>query len=410
MERGQTAQDRILVINSGSSSIKYQLLTLPGEQVIAHGMVEDIGGARSRHIDYGAGAGKQKPQCIRNVPIANHHQALTLIGSALTAICDDRQQRFLAAIGHRVVHGGETFIEPTLIDPAVLAAIDRLSVLAPLHNPANLCGIHACLALFPDIPQVAVFDTAFHRTIPDYAYRYAVPQAWYRDHGIRRYGFHGSSHRFVAQVAAEFIRRPLSELNLITLHLGNGASVSAIENGLCIDTSMGFTPVEGLIMGSRCGDIDASIPLYMQQAGRLTTAEVNEALNRQAGLTGLAGTNDMRDLLSREQQGDRDAALALAAYVYRIRKYIGAYVAALGRVDALVFTGGVGENAAQIRSRCCRELQLLGISLDEVRNQQVIDSVARVNVTGQPVQVLVIRTNEELQIAYEVRMLLDGKG
>lgn len=408
MKRDQSVQDRILVINSGSSSIKYQLLVLPGERVVAHGVVENIGGAHSRHIDYTAG--KQQPPRIRAIPIANHQQALSLISEFLADTVGRRQDRFLTAIGHRVVHGGESFIAPTLLEPSVVAAIDRLSVLAPLHNPANVQGMRVCLALFPEVPQVAVFDTAFHRTLPDYAYRYAVPRAWYRDYGIRRYGFHGTSHRFVAQAAAAVIKRPLAELNLITLHLGNGASVSAIENGECIDTSMGFTPAEGLIMGSRCGDIDATIPLYMQRAGGLNASEVDEVLNRQAGLTGLAGTNDVRGLLKRETQGDRDAALALAAYVYRIRKYIGAYAAALGRVDALVFTGGVGENSAQIRSRCCRKLQLLGIVLDETRNNRTVDSVARINVTEQPVQVLVIRTNEELQIAGEVRTLLNAQG
>lgn len=404
----RAGEDRILVINSGSSSVKYQLLTLPGERVIARGFVEDIGGPHCRHVANGPGV---TPPSLKAGPaeaIPDHYQAFDVIMRALTERLDGQGDRVLTAIGHRVVHGGERFVEPTPIDPAVLAEIEGLSALAPLHNPGNVLGIKVCLALFPAIPQVAVFDTAFHRTLPDYAYRYAIPEAWYRQYGIRRYGFHGSSHRFVAQKAAEFLHRPLTELNLITLHLGNGASVSAIEKGACVDTSMGFTPLEGLVMGSRCGDIDASIPLYLQQVGRLSTEQVHEALNHRAGLRGLAGTNDVRELLLRERRGDEAANLALAAYVYRIRKYIGAYAAVLGRLDAIVFTGGVGENAPEIRSRCCVNLERQGIGLDDALNDRSIGSMASVGDSGKPVQVLVIRTNEELQIAHETRALLHG--
>ncbi|MGR9115123.1 MAG: acetate/propionate family kinase [Gammaproteobacteria bacterium] len=402
MKREETEEDRILVINSGSSSVKYQLLSLPAERVIAQGLVDDIGGGHSRHIRSGANISDSTVTGA----ISDHDRAFRII---LQALSEPLHGRPLAAIGHRVVHGGERFVEPTRIDRHVLAEINDLSVLAPLHNPGNVLGIRICLELFPEVPQVAVFDTTFHRTLPDYAYRYAIPDSWYRDYGIRRYGFHGSSHRYVAQKAAEFLKRPLAELNLITLHLGNGASVSAIENGRCVDTSMGFTPLEGLVMGSRCGDIDASIPLYIQQVGALSPEQVHGVLNHQAGLKGLAGTNDVRELLSRDERGDEAAALALAAYVYRIRKYIGAYSAVLGRLDALVFTGGVGEHAPKIRSRCCRNLELLGITIDDALNNEPVVPVAVVSRGGRPVRVLVICTNEELQIAYDAQSLLQGR-
>lgn len=397
-------EDLILVINSGSSSVKYQLLTLPAERLLAHGIVEDIGGTHSRHLCDDA----DWDESDRRQVIADHETAFRIIAGYLTERLNSSDQDTLTAIGHRVVHGGERFVEPVAVDRSVLAEIDHLAVLAPLHNPANVLGIKVCLDLFPNIPQIAVFDTAFHRTLPDHVYRYAVPESWYRDYGIRRYGFHGSSHRYVAQKAAEFLRRPLSSLNLITLHLGNGASVCAIGNGHCVDTSMGFTPLEGLVMGSRCGDLDASVPLYVQQVGHLSAEAVGDLLNHQAGLKGLAGTNDVRELLIGEAQGDSAAALALAAYVYRIKKYIGAYAAVLGRVDALVFTGGVGENAPVIRSRCCDRLDGLGIKIDEDLNQQALASVAEIGAAAAPVKLLAIRTNEELQIAYEVRALLSG--
>lgn len=410
MKENHATNDLILVINSGSSSIKYQLLSLPTESLIAHGMVENIGGDHSRHKIFKTHISDQEPEFKRDITIANHTEGFKLILQLLTEFLSSQKSQPLSAVGHRVVHGGELFVEPTLIDATVLEAIDRLSNLAPLHNPANVLGINVCLDLFPDIPHVAVFDTAFHQTIPDYAYRYAIPEHWYRDFGIRRYGFHGSSHRFVAQKVAAFLNRPLTELNLITLHLGNGASISALENGVCIDTSMGFTPLEGLIMGTRCGDIDASIPLYVQQVGRLSHDEVEHALNFDSGLKGLAGTNDVRELLSRNEEGDESAGLALETYSYRIRKYIGAYSAILGRVDAIVFTGGIGENSTEIRSRCCRQLQKLGISIDPTLNHQPVHSLAVINRTGEPVKIFVIRTNEELQIAHDVWSLLHGKG
>ncbi|PKM13422.1 MAG: acetate kinase [Gammaproteobacteria bacterium HGW-Gammaproteobacteria-3] len=394
--RGKAAEDTVLVINSGSSSIKYQLLALPSETVLLNGLVEGIGGDSARHgYDWLDGSG-QRQERILTLPKPDHQQGF----SAMSAVLSDTRS-VPTVIGHRVVHGGERFVQPTRIDPAVLDAIEQLSALAPLHNPANVLGIRVCLELFPQLPQIAVFDTAFHQTIPAYAHRYAVPEAWYREFGIRRYGFHGSSHRFVAQKAADFLQQPLDTLNLITLHLGNGASASAIANGVCVDTSMGFTPLEGLVMGTRCGDIDASIALAVQQKTGMSAAQVDNQLNHCSGLFGMTGTQDMRTLLKRCEQGDESADLAFSLYCYRIKKYIGAYLAVLGRVDAIIFTGGVGENAAAIRSRSCKGLKELGIVIDNDLNNQAVTAAACISQNDSPIRILAIRTHEELQIALE---------
>lgn len=398
-------RQHIFVINSGSSSVKYQLLSLPDEHILADGSIEGIGGAQGRH-HYRGQDGKQDYE----LKISDHHQAFLEITKVLGAVLAEAQKGELTAIGHRVVHGGERFIGPTRIDQEVLAAIEQLSELAPLHNPANAEGIRVALAMFPEIPQVAVFDTAFHQTMPPKAYRYAVPEQWYRNFGIRRYGFHGTSHRYVAQKAAEFLQRPLSTLNLITLHLGNGASACAIANGMCVDTSMGFTPLEGLVMGTRSGDIDPSVPLFLQQHQGLDAARVGHDLNHQAGLQGLAGTNDMKTLLERVEQGDQTAELAVQIYAYRIKKYIGAYCAALGKVDAVVFTGGIGENAAEIRRLCCENLETVGIHFDVQANQQPIDTVSSIGQTNSPVNLLVIPTDEALQIAIETLNVIEDAG
>lgn len=389
-------QQHIFVINSGSSSVKYQLLSLPQEQVLLDGSVEGIGGAQGRHHYRGADGNQDN-----ELRVSDHHQAFLEIIKVLGSVFADTDDSELTAIGHRVVHGGERFIGPTRIDEAVLAAIEQLAELAPLHNPANAEGIRVALALFPAIPQVAVFDTAFHQSMPPKAYRYAVPELWYRDFGIRRYGFHGTSHRYVAGKAAGLLQRPLAELNLITLHLGNGASVCAIAGGVCVDTSMGFTPLEGLVMGTRSGDIDPSIPLFLQQSQNLSATQIGHDLNHESGLQGLAGTNDMKTLLARMQQGDPEAALAVQVYTYRIKKYLGAYFAVLGKVDAVVFTGGIGENAAEIRQLCSENLDNLGISVDTSANHQPLACVGRISRKGSPVALLVIATDEALQIAHE---------
>jgi len=374
-------QSTVLVVNSGSSTVKYQVLAAETGRVVA-GSVEEVSGQ-------------------------GHREAFDRIAAAVrqgTSIGAGQ----LAAIGHRVVHGGERFRAPVRIDAAVCEAIRSLAVLAPLHNPANLLGIEVCLEAFPGVPQVAVFDTAFHQTLPPHAFRYAVPEAWYRELGVRRYGFHGTSHRYVAERAAEALGRPLAALNLITLHLGNGASAAAIQSGLCVDTSMGLTPLEGLVMGTRSGDLDPAVPLFVQRTAGLAAGAVEDALNEDSGLRGLAGTSDMRELLARAQAGDARAQLALETYGYRIRKYVGAYCAVLGRVDALVFTGGVGENAARVRSLACSGLEVLGIALDERANAAAAGALAEIGRPGMPVRTLVVRTNEELQIARETLATLRG--
>ncbi len=367
-------QRTVLVINCGSSSVKYQLLAVDEARRLAGGSEE--------------------------VRAQDHRVAFVRLGAALrqSGALETGQ---LAAIGHRVVHGGERFHAPVRIDTRVREAIRELSVLAPLHNPANLIGIEVCGEAFPGVPQVAVFDTAFHQTLPPHAFRYAVPEAWYRRFGVRRYGFHGTSHRYVAERAAETLGRPLTALNLITLHLGNGASAAAIREGRCVDTSMGLTPLEGLVMGTRSGDLDPAVPLFVQREAGLSAEAVDAALNEDSGLQGLAGTSDMRELLAREQAGDERARLALELYGYRIRKYVGAYCAVLGRVDAIVFTGGVGENAARVRSLACAGIETLGIALDERANAAAAGEVAEIGRAGMPIRVLVVRTNEELQIARE---------
>jgi acetate kinase len=320
----------ILVLNAGSSSLKYKLFTMEPIQVLAEGIVEEIG------------EGEYHDALVRMESVLREH------GLASLAEVD--------AVGHRVVHGGERFVESTRIDAAVIEAIEALIPLAPLHNPANLEGIRTAMALAPAVPQVAVFDTAFHQTMPSVAYRYALPRDLYKEVGIRRYGFHGTSHAYVARRAAMKLDQMPDTVNLITLHLGNGASVCAIKGGKSVDTSMGFTPLEGLVMGSRSGDIDPAILFFLARERGYSLDELDRLLNRESGLEGLCGEHDMRRIHARIAEGDRDAALALEIFVYRIRKYIGAYVAVLGRVDALIFTGGIGENDAVVREQILRDL------------------------------------------------------
>jgi acetate kinase len=388
---------KVLVVNCGSSSIKYRLFAMDEERELAEGVVERIGetGSRLRHRTAGG------PERMLDVDAPDHRRAFAHAGAALRTGDLLPDAAGLAGIGHRVVHGGDRFSEPARIDAQVCGAIRELSALAPLHNPANLVGIEICLAAFPGVPQVAVFDTAFHQTLPPHAHRYALPEDWYRRHGVRRYGFHGISHRYVAERAAAALGRPLGALHLITLHLGNGASAAAIRDGRCVDTSMGLTPLEGLVMGTRSGDIDPAIPLHMQRVAGLSAEAVDLALNRESGLRALAGTNDVRELLVREQAGDERAQLALELYGYRIKKYLGAYCAVLGRVDAVVFTGGIGENAARVRGLACAGLERLGVSLDERANAAASGALCEIGKAGSAVRVLVVRTNEELEIARE---------
>jgi acetate kinase len=387
----------ILVLNCGSSSLKYRVFDA-AETLLAAGIVERIGEAQSalRH------RGLSHAAVQREVAAPSNREAFALMHAALAA---DGLGVF-GAIGHRVVHGGARFSAPVRIDDEVRVAIRELCALAPLHNPANLLGIELAGEAYADVRQAAVFDTAFHHTMPEHAYRYAVPEAWYRGHQVRRYGFHGISHEYVAQRAAAHLGRPLSELKLITLHLGNGASAAAIRHGRCIDTSMGFTPLEGLVMGTRSGDLDPAIPLHLEHVTGMGWQAMDDALNHECGLKGLTGVNDMREILARVDAGDAVARLALDMYCYRIRKYIGAYHAVLGGLDALVFTAGVGENAAAVRARACAGLEHVGIAIDDADNVKEIGELAEIQPVGLPVRVLVIRTNEELQIARQVRAVL----
>jgi len=342
----------------------------------------------------------------REIEAPDHRAAFAHIAGVLRGASGFEAGQEPDAIGHRVVHGGEAFSASVAINQTVIDTIRNLIPLAPLHNPANLTGIEICRKTFPSVPQVAVFDTAFHQTMPPRAFRYAVPETWYSRHGIRRYGFHGSSHRYVASQAADYLQRPLEDLKLITLHLGNGASAAAIRHGRSIDTSMGFTPLEGLVMGTRCGDLDAAIPLHLENVLGQSADELEEALNRDSGLKGLCGSNDLREVLAGEQAGDERARLALDIYCYRIRKYIGAYFVALDGLDALIFTGGVGENAPLIRSRICQGLDKLGITIDPEANDRPLEEISEIGHSGQPVRILAVRTNEELQIARETLSVL----
>ncbi|HBA65732.1 MAG TPA: acetate kinase [Methylococcaceae bacterium] len=391
----------ILVINSGSSSIKYRLIALPRGRVLADGLLERIGEPESRIIHKTADDSDRLDEIKQSISAADHHQAFKAVFEILGT------DHPVDAIGHRVVHGGDRFSGPALIDDETIASIRALCRIAPLHNPVNLLGIESCLSHFPGIPQVAVFDTAFHQAMPPHAYRYAIPEAWYSDYGIRRFGFHGTSHHYVARRAAEFIGKPFDRSHLITLHLGNGASATAIANGRSVDTSMGFTPLEGLVMGTRSGDLDPAIPLFVEQTENTNTNAIDRALNRESGLKGLCGTNDLRAVLEQKNAGDERARLALDLYCYRIKKYIGAYCAVLGDVDALVFTGGVGENAAEVRRLACEGLSRLGIAIDEATNTGVTGDIAEIGQVESRTRILVIKTDEELQIARETMAVLD---
>jgi acetate kinase len=314
----------------------------------------------------------------------------------------------LSGIGHRVVHGGETFTEPALVDGEVLEAIRRTEPLAPLHNPANLMGIRVALELFPAVPQVAVFDTSFHQSMPPRAFRYALPEEFYRRHHLRRYGFHGTSHNYVAKMAAAHLSRRLEDLNLITLHLGNGASAAAIRGGRSVDTSMGLTPLEGLMMGTRSGDVDPALHFYLAREAAMELDDIEDLLYTKSGLLGVCGTNDMREVERLAGQGDEGAELALEMYCYRVKKYIGAYFAVLGRLDALVFTGGIGENSALVRRMSCQGLDALGITLDDYLNGSPLGGVSAIHSDGGLVPVLVVRTDEELEIARQTLLLIRG--
>lgn len=368
---------RVLVLNSGSSSVKYQLLDMADGSRPASGIVERIGEG----------------------PVADHAAALKQVADELAAKGLGLDSPELAAVGHRVVHGGTRFTEPTLITDEVVEEIEKLIPLAPLHNPANVTGIKVARALRPDLPQVAVFDTAFHSTVPEAAARYAIDVETADRWGVRRYGFHGTSHAYVSRATAALLDKEPAEVNTIVLHLGNGASASAVAGGRCVETSMGLTPLEGLVMGTRSGDIDPAAIFHLSRVGGMSIDEIDTLLNKRSGLAGLCGDNDMREIGRRMSEGDRAAQLAFDIYIHRLRKYVGAYTAVLGRVDAIAFTAGVGENSAAVREAAMRGLTAFGIEVDGVRNALRSASARLISTETSRVAVAVVPTDEEMEIA-----------
>ncbi|MDQ1622584.1 MAG: acetate kinase [Actinomycetota bacterium] len=373
----------VLVINSGSSSLKYQVRDVEAGSVLAEGLVEKIGMGNG-----GGGDGETEGP-------RDHAEALEQVDAAFHAALGDRA---LDAVGHRVVHGGERFAEPVLVNNEIMRAIERLNPLAPLHNPANVLGMRAIARKWPELPQVAVFDTAFHRTLPEHAWRYAVPDELYANHGIRRYGFHGTSCEYVAQRAAALLDVPVEEFDGVIAHLGNGASVTAIRGGASIDTSMGFTPLEGLVMGTRSGDLDPSILVFLGRAG-WSPEDLDRMLNRESGLKALAGNNDMRTVVEAAEAGNAKAAMALAVASYRLAKYIGGYHVAVGGAKALVFTAGIGENSHQFRALVADRLGALGVELDAGLNRERSKEPRVVSTAASALPVLVVPTDEERAIA-----------
>lgn len=401
---------KILVINTGSSSIKYELFDMDMQKVLAAGIAEKIGedsGVFTHKRILSNGKYETKVGYGR---IPDHHEGLNRI----VGILIDKNQKIIKdkteirAIGHRVVHGGDTFHSTTLINAKVISAIEQYVPLAPLHNPANLTGIEVAQSVFPDALQVAVFDTAFHQTIPMKAFLYAIPYEIYEKHKVRKYGFHGTSHAYVAECAARYLDRPLGELNLITIHLGNGSSMAAIKNGKCIDTTMGMTPLAGLVMGTRSGDLDPSVPFFLMDNMGLSLKDINRMLNQESGLKGICGTNDMREVIEKMNAGDKRAKIALDIYTYRIKKFIGSYFAVLESLDCIVFTAGIGENAPYIREYCLKGLNMLGIELDSEQNKKAENGIKEISSLDSAVKVLVVPTNEELKIALETKKIIEN--
>jgi acetate kinase len=402
---------KILVINTGSSSIKYELFDMEHHHILASGTVEKIGEENSMltHLIIKHDGKETKKEEKGTFP--DHHKGLNRIVELLIdrehGVIQDKSE--ITAVGHRVVHGGETFQSPTIIDKKVIDAIKENIPLAPLHNPPNLTGIEVARAIFPEAPQVAVFDTAFHQTIPMKAFIYAIPFELYQNDRVRRYGFHGTSHAYVAERAAHLLNRPLSDLNLITVHLGNGASMAAVERGRSIDTTMGMTPLAGLVMGTRSGDVDPALPFFLADHLEMSLKEIDTLLNKKSGLKGICGSNDMREVIDKNNAGDEQARIALDVYTYRIKKYIGAYYAALGHLDGIVFTAGIGENSPEIREMCCDNLRKLGIIIDTKKNKTTDKGEREISAPDSLVKILVIPTNEELRIAQETKRVIENR-
>jgi len=396
----------VLVINAGSSSLKYQLIVMRNELVLAKGLVERVGIPGTLLVQKAGGN-----TFSMEARAANHVGAIKAVMAALTdpEYGPIGSMAEISAVGHRVAHGGEKFKASVLIDEDVMAAIRESIPLAPLHNPANIMGIEACRAVMPGVPMVAAFDTAFHQTMPERAYLYALPYDYYTRLKIRRYGFHGTSHRFVSALAPQMLGRPAEELKIVVCHLGNGASVTAVKGGRSVDTSMGMTPLEGLVMGTRCGDLDPAILQHIMKQENIDIRGAMDVLNKESGLLGLSGiTSDMRDIVAAADGGDPSARRALDVYDYRVKKYIGAYAAAMGGLDAIVFTAGVGENDHRARARIVEGLQFLGVRMDPAKN--VRGAEGEISAGGSRVKVLVIPTDEELSIARDTRAIVGQAG
>jgi acetate kinase len=399
---------KIIVLNCGSSSIKYQLFDMTKKVAIAKGLVDKIGlhGSYIQHEDH-------KGESVKlDGEIVDHQVGIEYVLGILKSKKRGSLKSFneIDAVGHRVVHGGEKFHDSVMINDEVIAKIDEVSDLAPLHNPPNLKGILAIKELLPEVPQVSVFDTAFHQTMPQYAYMYAIPYPLYLKYGLRRYGFHGTSHRYVSRRAGEILNKDIRGLNIITCHLGNGASIAAVQSGKSVDTSMGLTPVEGLIMGTRTGDLDLGVLMYIMKKEEIGPQTTNTLINKFSGMLGVTGvSSDMREIDEEAKKGNERAALGLEMYHYRVRKYIGAYAAAMGGVDVIVFTGGIGENAPYTRNEICKHFEFLGLNLEPSKNNGLKGKEAVISSDSSKVTVMVVPTNEELMIA-EDTMRLVGKG
>ena len=396
---------KVLVINAGSSSLKYQLIDMDSHEVMAKGLCERIGieGSNLQHTNV---AKSEKTKIEK--PMKDHGDAIQMV---IDALIDEnigviKSMDEIGAVGHRVVHGAEEFADSCLITDAVMKALEKCTPLAPLHNPPNIIGIRACAKIMPGVPQVAVFDTAFHQTMPAKAYMYALPYEYYEKYRIRKYGFHGTSHKYVSQQAAKFMGKDPKDLKVITCHLGNGSSISAVDGGKCVDTSMGFTPLDGVPMGTRTGSMDPAVVTYLINQG-MTAAEVDTIMNKKSGVAGVSGvSSDFRDLTAASKEGNTRAQLALDMFTYQVKKYIGAYAAAMGGVDVIVFTAGVGENDAATRKAITDGLEYMGVKVDNAKNE--FRGTVDISADDAKVKTLVIPTNEELMIAIDTRKIVEG--
>ncbi len=398
--------NKILVINTGSSSLKFQLIDMETETMLARGLCDRIG-IDDSFLKYSR---NNKKDIIIKKEMPDHKTALEESIDALTNESTGVIKNIseISAVGHRVVHGGEKFQNSVIIDNEVIEAIKECINLAPLHNPPNIIGIQACKELMPNVPMVAVFDTAFHQTMPDYAYLYALPYELYEKYGIRKYGFHGTSHKYVTERASVILNRALEDLKLISCHLGNGASICAVKNGKSVDTSMGFTPLEGLAMGTRCGSIDPAIVLFLMEKEKMTSYELDDYLNKKSGVLGISGiSSDFRDIQAAADTGNKRAKLAIDVFCYRVSKYIGGYAAALGGVDAVIFTAGIGENNDMVRKKSLVGLEWFGICIDEEKNKNARGKEVDISTNDARVKTLVIPTNEELEIAKQTLKLIN---